>query len=1074
MISTQLISGCRSALSTSATQYFTLFGSSNAGTTAARGSGIISVPGTIKNLRIELSAAPGIEGSNKKFDFTVYKNGNPTALIVTILETATSGTDLSNTVVCAVGDLITLQITPSNTPTSSVRATWVMDFIPDIAGQTLFMSATGQLTQNIFIPPIFGVITSATEFDIELLIPCSGTIKNLYVNSEVAPGGSNTFIFTVRKNNVDQTLSVTLTAAQTSGNNTSNSFTVAAGDRISIQRTGTSTVGLNAYGQFGLTFIPDIMGNFILSYINGSNTINRNNAIEFIASSAILALNTSETSVDQIISECTIKNIYVNLSSAPGASASYIFTLSKNATPQTLTVTIADTATNGNASTDVSIDNSNLLSTKRTKTGTPALNIKPQISYTGYIAPEITTYTKTITSDVNFIATQKTIDSDIHFKSVDNQQTLTSDVEFSLTRKNIPSDVHFKSEDNQETITSDVHFAASNTEKYILSDIKFVIEALYNINNKVNYVKQTLSNINNKINTVRRVFKNINNYVNTVKRTIFDVNNKINTKKQPLYNITNDVRFIKSWQKAGNYGFQSLGKAYIKVYIGGIEQTDADVDSIKILKSKNVAHTASFDLGRAYDSTKPDAESMVQIKYNDWVLYKGYISSITPSDTPESMTINCQNKHWLENRNKKYFKVGHKPIDDRELYYATVKQALIDEFSWTLSIGDFVPEVIDCFGLENSETISKLIEESGNYGWFYDVNENKILTTDGEGDIVNIKRQTLGTNIGLYQLIEHKFTDDVSNIINKFRVQMGERTNRTFNNTGGNRTYAAYFYYTYIDYVTPAWDITYERLSSQHSSGYGWDYHKPEEDYLYKDIYLKYDLPYLDSTLESWTDWKEPQVKIFGSPLFNCKEGILDGGYTIDYQKRQLILNDKIFRYVLDANGECISTSAPVIEVMLWKKIYCTHTTSSGSNPQSDIGNALMFFTDKMGDYPTTIFGDLNLSSLSAPTGTTYTDSKGVVHVIPTWDDTDFAEDYADWQLSKICDKKISGTIQITLDALCFYGIDLSKRLEIDGITESAMNVMSINYDLSNFTVTLELQNLRGYNRTTSLPTRGE
>lgn len=669
---------------------------------------------------------------------------------------------------------------------------------------------------------------------------------------------------------------------------------------------------------------------------------------------------------------------------------------------------------------------------------------------------------------------QQTINSNIHFKLVAEQKNISSDVEFSLTRKNITSNVHFSALDIQKTILSDVNFSALPIQETILSDVKFVIEALYNINNKVNIVKLTLSNINNKVNTVKRIFKNITNYINTVKRTISDVNNDIRTKKEPLYNVNNDVRFIKSWQKAGDYGFQSLGKSYIKIYIGEVEQLDADIDSIKIFKAKNVAHTASFDLGRAYDSTKPNVEAMVQIKYNDWVLYKGYIYSIVPGDTPESMTINCQNKYWLDNRNKKYFKVGHKPTDDRELYYATIKQALIDEFSWTLTIGDFVPEVIDCFGIGNSDTISKLIEESGNFGWFYDVDENKKLITDGEGDIVNIKRQTLGTNIGLYQLIEHEFNEDVSNIINKFRVQMGERTNRTFNNTGGNRTYTAYFYYTYIDFVVPAWDIFYERLSSQHSSGYGWDYHKPQDDYLYKDIYLKYNLPFLDSTLESWSDWKEPQVKVFGDPLFNCKEGILDGGFTIDYQKRQLILNDRIFRYVLDENGECINTSAPIIEVMLWKKIYCTPTTSSSSNPQSEVSNALMFFTDKMGDYPVTIFGDLNLSSLSAPTGATYTDSEGVVHVIPTWDDTDFALDYANWQLSKICDKKISGKIQITLDALCFYGIDLSKRIEIDGITESPMNILSIDYDLNNFIVTLEVENKRGYTRTISLPTRGE
>jgi hypothetical protein len=134
-----------------------------------------------------------------------------------------------------------------------------------------------------------------------------------------------------------------------------------------------------------------------------------------------------------------------------------------------------------------------------------------------------------------------------------------------------------------------------------------------------------------------------------------------------------------------------------------------------------------------------------------------------------------------------------------------------------------------------------------------------------------------------------------------------------------------------------------------------------------------------------------------------------------------------------------------------------------------------MFFTAKMGIYPDTIMKDLNLSSLSIQTGYVQHDyATGEDTVIPSWDDITFAQDMADWELSKICDKKIKGTITITLDAMCFYGIDLSKRIYIAGITDEAMNITSINYNVSNFTVSLQLENSRYYNRTISLSSHGE
>ena len=1034
-MSTQIIAGLSDI--TGAATYYSVPSGYQFGLTESTMAGIVSTPGIIKNLRVRLTVAPGLAGSGKEYDVTIYKNGLPSILTVNIFEIATIGNDLINQISFSVGDTISIEIKPTSSPASG-KASWSFEFEPTTNGETLLLSNSGGIVSvNEFILPTSGH-NGSVEFYDQIVIPCSGVIKQLYIKVDTSPGGSDTYIFIVRKNGIDQSLSTTLTGLNTTGNDIVNNINVSAGDLISIQRTGTSANNPNV--NLGLTFFPDTIGNFILSFSTSSSL---GTSTIYLPISGDNTSNSSESPVAEIFSACIIKNIYINLNAAPGVGKSRTLTLRSNLFPTALTKIISDTDTFGFFATDITINDDDILSVSSVPAGTPASG-RAQISFTGLIAVPV--IQKTITSDVHFQGTilpAPSIISDVWFKG-ENQQLLTSDVYFISNIKTITSDVHFK----------------GTEQKTILSDVKFVIESFYNINNKVNFVNQALYNINNYVNTVKRVFK--------------DINNDVRTKKQPLYNITNDIRFIKSWQKSATFGFQSLGKSYIRVYIGGIEQTDVDVDSIKFFKAINQAHTASFDLGRAYDGTKPVTESIVLIKYNDWDLYTGYITSIVPSSNPESMTINCHDKYWYENRTKKYFKVGHKPSDDRELYYNTIQTALSTEALWSVSVGNFVPQIIDCFGIGASDAITNLITESGNYGWFYDVNGNKKLWTAGAGDIVEIQRQVIGTNMGLYQLIEHNFTDDISGIINKYRVQMGDRVIRKFASSGGSRQYSGYVSSYFQGTVTPAWDETYEILAKNSPNGYGWDAHKPEDDYLYKDIFKKYNLPYLNSALESWTDWKAPQVNIYGSQLFNFKEGLLEAGYSIDYENKYLILNDVIYSYTLNTNGECIAVRAPVIKVKLWKRKYYTSTASESEDPETTESSPLIFITAKMGSYATTIIGDLNLSSFSIQEGGTYVDGEGITQVIPSWDDTDFAKDYADWQLSKICDKKIKGNIQLTLDCVCFNTVDLTKRININGITDNPMNILSMSYDLSNFTVTIELENSRAYNRTESMPTRGE
>lgn len=87
------------------------------------------------------------------------------------------------------------------------------------------------------------------------IMPRAGTIKSLYVQSDVAPGASKSWAITVRKNGVDQTMTVTLSgASQTTGSDLAHPITVGAGDSISIKIVPTSTPAV-ARISWGMDFV---------------------------------------------------------------------------------------------------------------------------------------------------------------------------------------------------------------------------------------------------------------------------------------------------------------------------------------------------------------------------------------------------------------------------------------------------------------------------------------------------------------------------------------------------------------------------------------------------------------------------------------------------------------------------------------------------------------------------------------------------------------------------------------------------------------------------------------------------
>jgi len=103
---------------------------------------------------------------------------------------------------------------------------------------SIFYNSGGSLANNRYLRY---ESQDNTEFQSQLLMGVTGTISNLNVLLEAAPDGAATRTFTIRKNGVNTALTVTITGANTTGSDNTNTVSVIPFDLISLLHTRTGT-----------------------------------------------------------------------------------------------------------------------------------------------------------------------------------------------------------------------------------------------------------------------------------------------------------------------------------------------------------------------------------------------------------------------------------------------------------------------------------------------------------------------------------------------------------------------------------------------------------------------------------------------------------------------------------------------------------------------------------------------------------------------------------------------------------------------------------------------------------------
>lgn len=97
---------------------------------------------------------------------------------------------------------------------------------------------------------------SATENQRNWYVGQAGTIRNFYITTNNAQPASGSLVLTLRKNGVDQAVTITIAASAAAGNfsDTSNSFSVAAGDLLTIKAQNNATAGSAQLIAWGIGF----------------------------------------------------------------------------------------------------------------------------------------------------------------------------------------------------------------------------------------------------------------------------------------------------------------------------------------------------------------------------------------------------------------------------------------------------------------------------------------------------------------------------------------------------------------------------------------------------------------------------------------------------------------------------------------------------------------------------------------------------------------------------------------------------------------------------------------------------
>ena len=249
------------------------------------------------------------------------------------------------------------------------------------------------------------------------LIATAGIIDNLFIELETAPGEGKSYIFTLRVNGAPSALTVTISNTDTTGNDIIHSVSVSAGDSICIEAapSGTPDVGLGADSWWTCRFIGTTDQESLILGVSEATLDAAATEYTYLENGNG---NWEATEAYQIIpTNGTLKKLYVELESAPGAGKSYVFTLRINGANGIITCTVSDTNITANDLVNtIAVSAGDTVGITVTPSGTPniprarwGLIFAPSINGESILLGGSTNALNTTTTEYALIATGETV-----------------------------------------------------------------------------------------------------------------------------------------------------------------------------------------------------------------------------------------------------------------------------------------------------------------------------------------------------------------------------------------------------------------------------------------------------------------------------------------------------------------------------------------------------------------------------------------------------------------------------------------------------------------------------------------
>jgi len=310
------------------------------------------VAGTFHDLYVSVDSTI----SSGSYTITLMKNGSVTALTTTVDSGTPTNSDAVNSVSFNVNDQCAIRVAPAGSATAIPAGMLKIGMaFTDSGGhhQPLLFRSGINTTQNTYFIPGSNSNDSTTESGSSVIFPTSGTLSNFYLQtySGGTPGAGKSVTFAIRVNSATSTVTCTMSDSDTTCSDTSNSVSVAKGDRVSIVAapTGTPT---SIIPQGGIRFTPTIPGESVLL----------GKAVSFLSATEIRYLYPGATTNGQQAVEAlttavapvafTVRDLFVDYVSAQGSGNSRSVVFRQNAATTTVSATVSGTSQLQATSTD--------------------------------------------------------------------------------------------------------------------------------------------------------------------------------------------------------------------------------------------------------------------------------------------------------------------------------------------------------------------------------------------------------------------------------------------------------------------------------------------------------------------------------------------------------------------------------------------------------------------------------------------------------------------------------------------------------------------------------------------------